>query len=69
MHDFIKQYIEMPDTLIGLLIRFLNQNKGKFSKRAHEKEFKQLTQDEVDSVCEICIPARVFAKQPVSQIL
>jgi hypothetical protein len=39
LNEFIKNYIDMPDTLVDLLIRFLVQNGGKFSNRAREKEF------------------------------
>jgi len=36
MNTFIKNYIDMPDKLIDLLIRFLRQNQGVLSKRAKE---------------------------------
>jgi hypothetical protein len=38
---------EMPDKMISLLVRFLEQNKGLLSKRAREKEFERLTDQEV----------------------
>ncbi|MEN8129531.1 MAG: Fic family protein [Pseudomonadota bacterium] len=47
LNDFIKNYIDMPDKLVDLLIRFLDQNDGKLSKRARDKEFSQLTKAEV----------------------
>lgn len=47
LNDFIKNYIDMPDKLVNLLIRFLNQNNGKLSKRARDKEFNQFTETEV----------------------
>jgi len=47
LNNFIKNYIDMPDKLVNLLIRFLNQNNGQLSKRARKKEFVQLTDDEV----------------------
>ncbi|MGE3920871.1 MAG: hypothetical protein AB7F64_08050 [Gammaproteobacteria bacterium] len=47
MKHFIANYIDMPDRLIDLLIRFLIQENGKLSKRARNKEFKALTQEEV----------------------
>jgi len=50
LNDFIKNYIDMPDTLVDLLIRFLDQNGGKLSKRAREKEFNQLTEAEVEAI-------------------
>lgn len=42
----ISYKFDMPDYLMDLLIRFLHQNKGVLSKRAREKEFKALSQDE-----------------------
>lgn len=50
MSDFVKNYIDMPDKLINLLIRFLGQNDGKFSKRALDKEFSKLTEEEVQVI-------------------
>lgn len=47
LNDFIKNYLDMPDKQVDLLIHFLNQNNGRFSKRARNKEFTQLTNDEV----------------------
>jgi Fic family protein len=47
LKQFINNYLEMPDTLLDLMIRFLNQNGGKFSKRALNKEFAALTNEEV----------------------
>jgi Fic family protein len=47
MKIFIKNNIEMPDRLIDLLIRFLRQENGKFSKRAREKEFSSLNEKEI----------------------
>ena len=50
LNDFIKNYIDMPDRLVDLLIRFLNQNDGRLSKRAREKEFNQLTKVETQAI-------------------
>ncbi|MCU7862232.1 MAG: Fic family protein [Candidatus Thiodiazotropha sp. (ex Lucinoma kastoroae)] len=50
LNDFIKNYIDMPDKLVDLLIRFLNQNDGKLSKRARDKEFSKLTEAEVQTI-------------------
>ena len=36
----------MPERLIDLLFRFLNQNGGKLSSRARGKEFRELTDEE-----------------------
>lgn len=50
LNDFIKNYIDMPDRLIDLLVRFLNQNEGKLSQRARDKEFAKLTATEIKSI-------------------
>lgn len=47
MKIFIKNFIDMPDRLVDLLIRFLYQEKGLLSKRARKKEFASLTQNEI----------------------
>lgn len=47
---FIESYIEMPDRLINLIIKFLEQGNGKFSKRAREREFEALTEEEIDTI-------------------
>ena len=53
-YDYFKKYIEddfeMPDSKIALLVRFLEQNEGKLSKRAKEKEFSMLNNDEVNQI-------------------
>jgi len=50
-YDAFKSYLdeefEMPDTLVALLVRFLEQNNGALSKRAREKEFVSLKDSEV----------------------
>ncbi|ETR70847.1 MAG: filamentation induced by cAMP protein Fic [Candidatus Magnetoglobus multicellularis str. Araruama] len=50
LNEFIKNYIDMPDKLIDLLIRFLNQNKGKLSNRAKKREFKKLDDLEIQTI-------------------
>lgn len=47
LNGFIKNYIDMPDKLVDLLIRFLIQNNGKLSKRARERESEKLTAQEI----------------------
>ena len=47
LNNFIKNYIDMPDKLVDLLIRFLVQNGGALSKRAREREFEKLTDREI----------------------
>jgi hypothetical protein len=54
--DFLRRYdlfkrhagsmIDMPDQTVDLLFRFLQQNDGRLSKRAREREFEALTDDE-----------------------
>ena len=58
--DFLRRYdrfreeiqtiVEMPDTTVDLLFRFLRQNDGKLSRRRRENEFAQLTEAETASV-------------------
>ncbi len=50
LNEFIKNYIDMPDKLVDLLIRFLAQNSGQFSKRAREHEFSKLTDVEIHAI-------------------
>lgn len=47
---FLDDKFEMPDKLVNLLVRFLDQNEGKLSKRAREKEFALLNDSEVDEL-------------------
>lgn len=53
-YDEFKKYMdnnfEMPDKLIATLVRFLQQNNGVLSKRGKEKEFKMLTEKEVNKI-------------------
>lgn len=53
-YDEMKRYLddifEMPDKDVALLIRFLEQNNGKLSKRAIENEFVTLTKEEVKEI-------------------
>lgn len=48
--NYIDNAFEMPDDLVALLVRFLEQNNGQLSKRAREKEFKLLTTKEVEEI-------------------
>lgn len=56
-YDEFKQFLdnefEMPDKLVALLVQFLEQNNGKFSKRARENEFAKLSDNEVREIEEI----------------
>ena len=47
---YMKEEFEMPDKLISVLVRFLEQNQGVLSKRAKEKEFSMLTEREVKRI-------------------
>lgn len=46
----VENEYEMPDKLIALLVRFLEQNNGVLSKRARENEFESLTDEEVQTI-------------------
>jgi len=47
---YVSGYIEMPDRMVDLLFRFLGQNDGRLSRRAREREFGALTDDEVQHI-------------------
>lgn len=47
---FLDNEFEMPDKTVAILVRFLEQNNGKFSKKAREKEFAELTDLEVHEI-------------------
>jgi Fic family protein len=47
MKGIINERFDMPDYIADLLIQFLEQNKGNLSLRAKEKEFKELSAQEV----------------------
>jgi hypothetical protein len=49
MKTFLEDQFEMPDKMVALLVRFLEQGKGKLSERAKEKEFK-LNNNEVELI-------------------
>jgi Fic family protein len=50
MKSYLDDIFQMPDKTVALLIRFLDQNNGKLSKRALEKEFSVLTEEEVKEI-------------------
>ena len=50
---FIDDKYEMPDKLVATLVRFLEQNNGKLSKRARSKEFSKLQDEEVSRIEEV----------------
>ena len=58
--DFLRRYdqftgglqaiADMPDRTADLLFRFLHQNGGRLSRRAREREFEALTDEETESI-------------------
>lgn len=50
MKDWLDDRFQMPDKTVALLIRFLEQNDNQLSKRAREKEFSALTNEEVTDI-------------------
>jgi len=50
MKAWLDDKFEMPDNLVALLIRFLEQHKGRLSKRAGTKEFEALTDSEIEEI-------------------
>jgi hypothetical protein len=46
----VKTLIDMPGRTLDLLHRFLAQNDGRFSRRAREREFAPLTDDEATRI-------------------
>ena len=50
MKIWLDDNFQMPDNIVSLLFRFLEQNKGTLSKRAREKEFAELTDKEVKEI-------------------
>jgi Fic family protein len=50
MKVWLDDKFEMPDKIVALLVRFLEQNNGTISKRAREKEFKELTDNEIQQI-------------------
>lgn len=50
MTNYINSIVTLPDTKVDLLIKFLNQNQGKLSKNKREKEFEELTDEEIKSI-------------------
>lgn len=50
MKTWLDNTFEMPDKMIAMVIRFLEQNNGSLSKRAQDKEFKDLTSKEIQKI-------------------
>ena len=49
----VESMVDMPDATIHLLFRFLRQNDGTLSRRAREKEFAELQEDEAERIEEV----------------
>mgnify|MGYP005991262021 CR=1 FL=1 len=53
-YDSFKRYIdnnfEMPDRMVSLLLRFLEQNNGMLSNKAIKKEFSGLKHEEIKGI-------------------
>jgi hypothetical protein len=49
----IEVFFDMPKSTLDLLWRFLQQNNGKLSKRAREREFSKLTESETSAIQEV----------------
>lgn len=49
-HGRVTQIVDMPPRTIDILLGFLRQNRGRLNKRAREREFKALEEDEVAAV-------------------
>src|SRR5665648_1001912 len=47
MKSWLDDRFQMPDKTVALLIRFLEQNNSKISRRARDKEFSALTDEEI----------------------
>jgi Fic family protein len=50
LKSLLDDTFQMPDKTVALLIRFLEQNSSTISKRAREKEFKDLTDVEIQEI-------------------
>ncbi len=50
MKAWLDNTFEMPDNIVALLIRFLNQNNGTLSNKARKKEFNELTNEEIQKI-------------------
>jgi Fic family protein len=50
LQGWLQEQFELPDKLVALLIRFLEQNQGVLSKRARAGEFAEFTAEEVRAI-------------------
>lgn len=56
----INSFINLPDTRVDLLIKLLDQNNGKLSKRKRQKDFEELSEKEIFTIEEYY--AEIFEK-------
>lgn len=61
-HRRIMEAVEMPDRLAQNLIMFIRQNNGQLGRKRREKEFAELTDDEVSNIEQIY--RDVFGDEP-----
>ncbi|UYZ61210.1 Fic family protein [Hymenobacter latericus] len=50
LKSWLDERLQLPDRLVALLVRFLEQNGGRLSRRAQSREFEQLTEAEVSEI-------------------
>ena len=50
MKEFLDNVFEMPDKIVALVIRFLEQGNGRLSERAKNKEFEALSKEEIEQI-------------------
>ena len=50
MTKYINNYLSLPDTKVDLLIKLLNQNKGRLSKNKRQNEFDDITDEELSAI-------------------
>ncbi len=50
MRLFINRNFALPDTDIDLLIKSLDQNNGRLSKKIRQKEFDEFTDEEIAKI-------------------
>lgn len=65
MKAWLDDEFQMPDKTVALLVRFLEQENGKLSNRAKEKEFENLSLDEIEAIEEQYY--ELMVKPPLSQ--
>ena len=50
MKTYLDDHFEIPDKMVALLVRFLEQGNGILSQRVREKEFRTFTPAEVMAI-------------------